>query len=88
MKLRLLEYLAWLACSGGLKEIVADGESGLLMRRADSRSLAEALLALLTNEPLRLRLAEGDWRLAQVFSLERWSYELLQLFLERTENAE
>ena len=73
--------------AGGLKEIVAEGESGLLVRPGDSRSLAEALLALLTNEPMRLRLAEGAWRRAQVFSLERRSHELLQLFLERTEKA-
>jgi glycosyltransferase involved in cell wall biosynthesis len=73
--------------AGGLKEIVVDGETGLLVRPGDSRSLAEALLALLTNEPLRLRLAEGAWRRAQIFSLERRSRELLQLVFERKEKA-
>jgi glycosyltransferase involved in cell wall biosynthesis len=72
---------------GGLKEIVVDGESGLLVSPGDAPALARALLAVLTNEPLRLRLAEGAWRRAQIFSLERRSRELLQLVFERKEKA-
>jgi glycosyltransferase involved in cell wall biosynthesis len=73
--------------AGGLQEIVVDGESGLLVPPGDSAALARALLALLTDEPLRLRLAEGAKRRAHAFSLDRRSQELLQLFLERTEKA-
>jgi glycosyltransferase involved in cell wall biosynthesis len=75
------------AQAGGLAEIVVDGESGRLVPPGDSAALARALLALLTDEPLRLRLSEGARRRAGRFSLDRRSQELLQLFLERTEKA-
>jgi glycosyltransferase involved in cell wall biosynthesis len=73
--------------AGGLREIVVDGESGLLVPPGDSAALARALMSLLTDEFLRLRLAEGARRRARAFSLDRRSQELLQLFLERTEKA-
>jgi glycosyltransferase involved in cell wall biosynthesis len=68
---------------GGLKEIVQEGESGLLVPAGDSTALAQALVTLLTNEPLRRRLAQGALRRAEMFSLERRSRLLLQLLLER-----
>jgi len=64
--------------AGGLKEIVVDGESGLLVPPGDSAALARGLLALLTNEALRLRLASGARRRAEAFSLERRSRELAE----------
>lgn len=67
---------------GGLKEIVQDGESGLLVPLADVAALAQALVTLLTNEPLRQRLALGALRRAQLFSIERRSRSLLQLLHE------
>ena len=70
---------------GGLKEIIQDGESGLLVPAKDPAALAQALIALLTNEPLRLRLAQGARRRAENFSIERRSRELLRLVTERTE---
>jgi glycosyltransferase involved in cell wall biosynthesis len=73
--------------AGGLKEIVVDGESGLLVPPGDASALSRALLTLLTDELLRRRLAEGARRRAHAFSLERRSRELLQLLLERTEKA-
>jgi len=66
--------------AGGLKEIAVDGESGLFVPPGDAAALARALLTLLTNDQLRLRLAEGARRRAQAFSLERRSRELLHLF--------
>ena len=76
------------ACKvGGLTEIVVDGESGLLIPPREAEPLARALLTLLTNEPLRLRLAEGATRRAGEFSVERRTGELLQLVRERREKA-
>jgi len=72
---------------GGLTEIVVDGESGLLVPPKEAEPLARALLTLLTNEPLRLRLAEGAARRAAEFSVERRTGELLQLVRERREKA-
>lgn len=72
---------------GGLKEIVQDGESGLLVPPGDAASLARSLTTLLTDEPLRRRLTTGARRRAEKFSIERRSRELLQLLAERTEEA-
>jgi glycosyltransferase involved in cell wall biosynthesis len=68
---------------GGLKEIVQEGESGLFVPPGDATALAQALVTLLTNEPLRQRLAQGARRRAEKFSLERRSQELLELLLDR-----
>jgi glycosyltransferase involved in cell wall biosynthesis len=72
---------------GGLKEIIQDGESGLLVPPGDVPALAQALVTLLTNEALRQRLAQGARRRAEKFSLERRSRELLQLLLDKKEET-
>lgn len=41
------------AAAGGVPEAVADGETGLLVAPGDGDALAEAVLRLLANEPLR-----------------------------------
>lgn len=68
---------------GGLTEIVQDGESGLLVPPGDAAALARALVTLITNEPLRRRLAQGAQRRAETFSIERRSRLLLQSLLDR-----
>jgi glycosyltransferase involved in cell wall biosynthesis len=68
---------------GGLKEIVEEGVSGLLVPPGDSPALANGLVSLLTNEHLRLRLAEGARRRAEEFSQARRSAELVALFQPR-----
>jgi glycosyltransferase involved in cell wall biosynthesis len=67
---------------GGLKEIVQDGQTGLLVPPGDAAALARAIVTLLTNEPLRQRLAQAALRRAKLFSLERRAHALLQLFSE------
>ena len=44
---------------GGLPEVVEDGETGLLVPPRDEATLANALIKLLSNEDLRLRLGES-----------------------------
>ncbi len=68
---------------GGLKEIVQDGVSGLLVPPGDSAALANELVNVLNNEQLRLRLAEGARRRAEEFSQARRSSELVTLFRPR-----
>lgn len=70
---------------GGLKEIVQEGASGLFVAPGDSSALAQALSTLLTDEPLRLRLAEGARRRAEEFSQARRSVELVSLLQARLE---
>jgi glycosyltransferase involved in cell wall biosynthesis len=72
---------------GGLKEIIQDGESGLLVPPGDVASLARGLATLLTDDALRSRLAMSARRRAETFSVERRSRELLQLLAERTRKA-
>jgi glycosyltransferase involved in cell wall biosynthesis len=64
-----------------------DGESGILVPPGDPAALAKALLALLTDERRRLRLAEGARRRAESFSLNRRSRDLLKLLAERVETV-
>ena len=68
---------------GGLQEIVVDNESGILVPPRDPPALAQALLTLLTDVRLRLRLAEGARRRAALFSLNRRSQDLLALLAEQ-----
>jgi glycosyltransferase involved in cell wall biosynthesis len=75
------------AAAGGLKEIVVDGDCGLLVPPGHTAALVRALRELLTNEPLRRRLAAGARLRAQIFPLHRRSRELLSLLLERSEKA-
>ena len=72
---------------GGLREIVQDGESGLLVPPGDAASLAQTLRTLLTDEPLRHHLALGARRRAEEYSVERRSAELLKLLIDQTEKA-
>jgi glycosyltransferase involved in cell wall biosynthesis len=73
--------------AGGLKEIAVDEESGLFVPPGDAEALAQALLRLLTDDSLRLRLTQGARRRAQAFSLERRSRQLLHLIFELAEKT-
>jgi glycosyltransferase involved in cell wall biosynthesis len=73
--------------TGGLKEIVVDGECGLLVPPGDIDALARALCSLLTDESLRLRLSAGARLRAPCFSLRRRSHELLEFLSERNDSA-
>jgi glycosyltransferase involved in cell wall biosynthesis len=70
---------------GGLKEIVLDGQCGLLVPPGDAAALARALCVLLADEPLRARLSASARLRAQYFALQRRSRELLSLVLEPKE---
>jgi glycosyltransferase involved in cell wall biosynthesis len=55
---------------GGPREIVAEGETGYLVRR-DETLFAEALRSLLEDEPLARRMGKRSRELA----VERWTWE-------------
>jgi glycosyltransferase involved in cell wall biosynthesis len=58
--------------SGGSREIVRDGQEGLLVPPADPDALAAAIHRLLVDRPLRARCAAaGPRRVAEAFTLER-----------------
>src|SRR4029077_7168801 len=75
------------AAAGGLREIVVDGQCGLLVPPGDAAALARALYSLLTDESLRLRLSAGTRLRAQDFSLQQRSRRLLEFLPGRSDNA-
>jgi glycosyltransferase involved in cell wall biosynthesis len=56
--------------SPGLVESVKDGETGILVPHGDPAALAGALVRLLTDRSLRLRMAEAAVRWARTFDWE------------------
>ena len=75
------------AAVGGLRTIIVDGESGLVIPPGDAAALTQALSLLVADESLRRRLAEGARMRAAEFSLPRRSRELLGLLLNRADKA-
>jgi len=59
------------ADSGGLAEIVEDGRTGLKVPPRDPRALAQAIVRLLWDEPLRRQLGETGYE--QAVSRYRWA---------------
>ncbi len=67
----------------GAKEIIIDGESGVLVPVGDAASLAAAVIDLLNDENKRHNLAvSGRERIQAQFSLERMVEETERIFLE------
>lgn len=57
---------------GGVAELVAEGETGLLAPAGDAHALAQHLLKLEADTALRARLGQAGWQRArQQFSVER-----------------
>ncbi len=50
---------AIVTCVGSLPEVVDDGETGIIIPPADSDALADAIIRVLTDDALRLRLGEN-----------------------------
>jgi len=72
---------------GSLPEMVENGVSGFVVPPRDADALAEALLALLTDDNLRQRMAQGVRQLAQgKFHWQRLGNRLEQLFVQATES--
>ena len=50
---------------GGHRELVRDGETGVLFRSGDAGALADALLRVLADAPLRTRMRDAARRYAE-----------------------
>jgi len=67
--------------TGGIPEVVADGETGLLIPPRDDHALAQAIIRLLKDKPLRDRMGEaGLARVRRVFSAARMVDETLAVY--------
>ena len=67
--------------AGGIPEVVADGETGLLVPPRDHHALADAIVRLLNDSDLRRRLGEaGLARVRERFSADRMVRDTLRVY--------
>ncbi len=69
-------------CPYGPEEIITDGVDGILIPPGDENAMADAVLELLGNEPLRKRLAEAGRKRAEDFRVEKMVAEYERIFTE------
>jgi glycosyltransferase involved in cell wall biosynthesis len=68
---------------GGINEAVLDGESGLLVEKGRSEGLAEAILKLLSDQPLRQRMGEKGREFVQHnFTWDICAKKMLRVYRE------
>ncbi|MBI5644301.1 MAG: glycosyltransferase family 4 protein [Deltaproteobacteria bacterium] len=66
---------------GGIPEVVQDGKTGLLVEFGDDRELAEAILKLLNDKPMRLSMGKaGRDRAGSMFSWDVIAKNLLSVY--------
>ncbi len=69
--------------AGAFPEIVADGETGLLVRPGDAEAIANAIETLLPDEPRRLAMgAAGRRRIVERFSWRQTAVRTAELYAE------
>jgi glycosyltransferase involved in cell wall biosynthesis len=67
--------------TGGIPEVVVDGQTGLLVPPRDHQAMAQAIVSLLNDELLRQRMgAAGLARARKRFSAERMVQETLRVY--------
>jgi glycosyltransferase involved in cell wall biosynthesis len=70
-------------CTGGIPEIVVNGETGLLVKPNDPQGLADAILQLIKNETLRKEMGrKAKERVKNKFSWENTSQAFLNILNE------
>lgn len=68
---------------GGLKDIIVDQDCGFFVPPNNPERLAQAIVALLTNQDLRSRMAQRARARAEVFTAERRAREMWSLLSRR-----
>jgi len=67
-------------CKSGPNEVIEDGKNGFLVSVGDEKSLAEAILKLLSSQELREKFSNEGKKVLQKFSLEKTIKEYEKLF--------
>ena len=71
--------------AGGIPEVVAHGKSGLIVPPRDAQSLAEAIVTLLEDEPVRRRMEAAAYaRVRERFTVERMVMETTAVYSRLT----
>jgi L-malate glycosyltransferase len=74
--------------AGGIPEVVADGETGLLVPARDHEAMANAIMTLLGDEGLRRAMgAAGEARVRDRFSAERMVQDTLAVYQRVAQHA-
>lgn len=68
--------------AGGIPEIVADGETGLLAPPNDPRALGDAIATLVADESMRARFAATGKTRVMDFSVERMADRTIEVYQE------
>ena len=66
--------------TGGVPDLVTDGQNGFLVPPGDAAALGRAILTLADRPDLRRRMGEAGMRRAEKFSLQRMVYKLDALY--------
>lgn len=69
----------------GIREVVREGESGLMVPPDDAGALAQAIERLLTDVNLQARVVAGGYKVAEAFDLRSTVARLRQLFRQGPE---
>ena len=68
---------------GGIKDIIIDGETGLLSKQKNSDSLAEKIICLLSDEQLRKKIIENGFKLVkEKFTWKVISDRFMNIYME------
>ncbi len=68
---------------GGIRDIIIDGETGLLSEQKNSDSLAEKIIQLLSDEQLRKKVIENGFKLVKdKYTWEVISNRFLNIYME------
>ena len=75
--------------TGGAREIIQPGETGLLVRVGDVEGLVEAVLEMLRDRNKRVRMGEaGKRRVANKFGIERMIDDTEMIYREELGEVE
>lgn len=67
---------------GGVSEILLNRENGLIVEKEDSKALGKAILELINNKDLRLKLGQNGFDAAVSFGLPTYIKKLERFFLD------
>jgi len=69
--------------TGGIEDIIKDRENGILVDVGDSGAIARAIMELLADENLRIRMGQNGRRLVQSrFTLDRMADDIMNVYKE------
>jgi glycosyltransferase involved in cell wall biosynthesis len=72
--------------SGGMKETVVHGETGLIVPKRDARALAEAACTLLTDRELSARCVEAGKQRSDQFDIQAYATTVERIYAARFES--